>query len=314
MNINYEHYKVFYFVAHEGSITAAAQALYISQPAVSKSITQLEKEMGCTLFLRCPGGMTLTEDGEVLYQYVSRAHDEIVAGEAIIKERSLNRQQRLVLATDILPIPYFLQPYLSRYQNEFPEYQLSLKQQNTVDIIADVQQGIVDIGFITDPPGHFSELCVRPLKTYAMTFIVGEDNKHLSQGMLAFGEIIEHPQDNKHLSQGMLAFGEIIEHPLLYTNDFSPEYRAFKAIMKRQNLEPYELLAVGTTPLVLDYARADIGIGAVVREAAAPFLESGTLFEIQSSIPLPDISLCAIFRKSDLTLPPVESFLSFFQS
>lgn len=294
MNINYEHYKVFYFVAHEGSITAAAQALYISQPAVSKSITQLEKEMGCTLFLRCPGGMTLTEDGEVLYQYVSRAHDEIVAGEAIIKERSLNRQQRLVLATDILPIPYFLQPYLSRYQNEFPEYQLSLKQQNTVDIIADVQQGIVDIGFITDPPGHFSELCVRPLKTYAMTFIVGEDNKHLSQGMLPFGEIIE--------------------HPLLYTNDFSPEYRAFKAIMKRQNLEPYELLAVGTTPLVLDYARADIGIGAVVREAAAPFLESGTLFEIQSSIPLPDISLCAIFRKSDLTLPPVESFLSFFQS
>ena len=49
MNINLEYYKVFYYVCQEGSLTAAAQRLCISQPAVSQAVRQLEKEAGAKL-------------------------------------------------------------------------------------------------------------------------------------------------------------------------------------------------------------------------------------------------------------------------
>ncbi|MCI9178323.1 MAG: LysR family transcriptional regulator [Clostridia bacterium] len=62
MNINYESYKIFYTVALYGSISKAASSLYISQPAITKSIQKLEQELGITLFNRSPKGVSLTED------------------------------------------------------------------------------------------------------------------------------------------------------------------------------------------------------------------------------------------------------------
>ena len=70
MNINLEYYKVFYYVCQEGSLTAAAQRLCISQPAVSQAVRQLEKEAGAKLFSRTSKGVLLTREGELLYHYV----------------------------------------------------------------------------------------------------------------------------------------------------------------------------------------------------------------------------------------------------
>lgn len=81
MNVSFEYYKVFYHVARLGSITLAAKALFLSQPAVSKCIRQLEKVLGCALFYRMHKGMRLTPEGEVLYQYVAQACEQIAIGE-----------------------------------------------------------------------------------------------------------------------------------------------------------------------------------------------------------------------------------------
>ena len=85
MNISFEYYKVFYQVAQLGSITLAAKALFLSQPAVSKCIRQLEKLLGCTLFYRMHKGMRLTPEGEVLYQHVAQACEQIAIGEKKIQ-------------------------------------------------------------------------------------------------------------------------------------------------------------------------------------------------------------------------------------
>lgn len=72
MNISLEYYRVFYHVVKEGSITAAANYLCVSQPAVSQTIRQLEAALGVTLFLRAPKGIRLTAEGQTLFQYVER--------------------------------------------------------------------------------------------------------------------------------------------------------------------------------------------------------------------------------------------------
>ena len=80
MNVNFEYYKVFYHVCAHGSLTAAAQELCISQPAVSQAVRQLEKEAGTKLFFRTSKGVQLTREGELLYHYVKPGVEELLEG------------------------------------------------------------------------------------------------------------------------------------------------------------------------------------------------------------------------------------------
>ena len=78
-NLNY--YKIFYETAKNGSISKAAESLYISQPAVSKSVTKLEQSLGHTLFIRSKKGVRLTEEGQTLFEYLKKAFDSIDTAE-----------------------------------------------------------------------------------------------------------------------------------------------------------------------------------------------------------------------------------------
>ena len=75
---SFEYYKVFYHVCACGSLTAAAQELCISQPAVSQAVRQLEKEAGTKLFFRTSKGVQLTREGELLYHYVKPGVEELL--------------------------------------------------------------------------------------------------------------------------------------------------------------------------------------------------------------------------------------------
>lgn len=78
---NLEYYKVFYYVARNQSLTAAAEELAISQPAVSQSIKQLEIALGAKLFTRASKGVRLTQEGELLFSYVAKGYEQIALGE-----------------------------------------------------------------------------------------------------------------------------------------------------------------------------------------------------------------------------------------
>ena len=81
MNANLEYYKVFYTIVKCGSISAAADHLFLSQPAVSQTIRRLEKELNVELFIRTPKGIRLTAEGELLFAHVSKGYEEIMLGE-----------------------------------------------------------------------------------------------------------------------------------------------------------------------------------------------------------------------------------------
>ena len=84
MNISYDYYRIFYYVAKCGSFTGAANALLNNQPNITRAIKALEYELGCTLFIRSDKGVTLTPEGEKLYQHIAVAFQQIEAGEAEI--------------------------------------------------------------------------------------------------------------------------------------------------------------------------------------------------------------------------------------
>ena len=115
MTNNLEYYKTFYYGGKLSSITLAAKELSISQPAVTQSIHQLEKSLGCTLFQRTSRGMKLTSEGNLLYRYIERGYEQIELGEQRLSQLlHLDAGEVRIGASD-MTLRFFLLPYLEKF-------------------------------------------------------------------------------------------------------------------------------------------------------------------------------------------------------
>ena len=102
MDISYEYYRIFYYVAECGNLSAAARLLLSNQPNLTRTIKKLESALGCPLFIRSRTGMKLTADGERLYTHIRIAMEHIDAAEAeLTKDRSLQSGTVYVAASEV---------------------------------------------------------------------------------------------------------------------------------------------------------------------------------------------------------------------
>ena len=120
MDINYELYKVFYYVAKTLSFSEASKCLYISQSAVSQSVKVLEKKLGQTLFIRSTKRVQLTPEGDILFKHIEPAMNLIHKGETqLLEANTLNGGQLRIAASDTI-CRYFLVPYLNKFHKLYP--------------------------------------------------------------------------------------------------------------------------------------------------------------------------------------------------
>ena len=128
MDINYELYKVFYYVATTLSFSEASKKLFISQSAVSQSVKALEKKLDQPLFIRSTKKVQLTPEGEILLRHVEPAMNLIKRGEAQIADSIAGGGQIRIGASDTI-CRYFLVPYLKRFHREFPNVHIKVTNQ-----------------------------------------------------------------------------------------------------------------------------------------------------------------------------------------
>ena len=145
---NLNNYVIFYTVAKAGNISKAANQLYISQPAISKSISKLEAELGTALFARSSKGVTLTEEGQVLYEYVERAFDSLNMGEENLKNyKELGiGHLRIVFSTSLCKL--ILLDYLKDFIKENPNIKFIIDCHSTLNTIKLLKNDDIDIGLI----------------------------------------------------------------------------------------------------------------------------------------------------------------------
>ena len=115
--ISTEYYKVFYYVGRLGSITAAAEALCISQPAASQAIKQLEKALNTKLFLRTQKGVRLTTEGKLLYPYVERGMENLMDGEEMLKRLVDMDMGEVRIGASDMTLQFYLLPYLETFMS-----------------------------------------------------------------------------------------------------------------------------------------------------------------------------------------------------
>ncbi len=151
MAVKLELYRVFKEVAETGNISAAAKNLYISQSAVSQSIKQLETALQARLFARSPRGVTLTGEGQMLYQYVRSALGLIATG-----EDKLSQAQQLLLGTLVIGASdtvtsVFLTSYLDTFHRLHPGIRLKIVSGRSAKVLSLLRSGAVDIAFASSP-------------------------------------------------------------------------------------------------------------------------------------------------------------------
>lgn len=144
MNGSLDYYKVFYVVAKYNSMTKASEKLLISQPAISKTIRNLENQIGGTLFNRSPKGITLNEEGKMLFERIKPALELIHNAESEFMEfQKLNKGEIKIGISSVLT-KCLLLDVLSVFQLRYPNVKITILNGLTSDLIENLKDGLLD--------------------------------------------------------------------------------------------------------------------------------------------------------------------------
>jgi DNA-binding transcriptional LysR family regulator len=146
-----ELYRVFYVVARYGNISAAAQHLYITQPAVTRSIQKLEAYMGVPLFSRTSRGVRLTVEGRVLYTYVETAIQELTKGEEHLKKLVQRESGKIIVSVSTILFQHFLIPKLESFIQSYPNIEVSIVGKTSLESLKLLDEGKIDLCIISRP-------------------------------------------------------------------------------------------------------------------------------------------------------------------
>ena len=290
MDINYELYKVFYFVASTLSFSEASKQLFISQSAVSQSIKALEKKLDQTLFIRSTKKVQLTPEGEILLRHVEPAINLIKRGEAQIIDSASTGGQIRIGASDTI-CRYFLVPYLERFHKEFPNTHIKVMNQTSLKCVDLLETGQVDL-IVTNYPntnlGSFS--AVKKIKDFKDVFIANDDFKELRGKKLSLKELSNYPilmLDRKCTTSEFL-------HNLFQQNqlDLVPE------------------IELSSNDLLIDLARIGLGI-AFIPDYCLPSLDD--LFIVETEQELPTRQLVVAHNDHVPASKATTEFLKYFE-
>lgn len=192
MHMNLHHLAIFNAIAETGSLSAAAQRLYISQPALSREIKDFETRLGVTLFERLPRGMRMTHAGEVLREYAVRLFEISRTAQAAMREIADARMGHLSIGASNTNGTYVLPQRLATFRRANPDVRITMFVGNTEQI----SQGVADmrftLGFI-EGPLHVSGLVAEEFQKDDLVPVVAEDHELLKKKQISAADLDAQP-------------------------------------------------------------------------------------------------------------------------
>jgi DNA-binding transcriptional LysR family regulator len=144
--------EAFLSVAERRSVSAAAEVLYVTQPALTTRIKNLERELGVQLFVRTPRGMRLTAEGRAFRPHAQRALQELAEGRELLRERREGRVGELLVGAAPAISTYVLPLVLRRFQASFPNVHLIVRTGHSEEVLEQVLREQVQVGLVRELP------------------------------------------------------------------------------------------------------------------------------------------------------------------
>lgn len=260
--MNIDHLKIFCLVVEEGSISQAARLSYVSQPAVSRQIHQLENFYGTLLFNRIDGKLTLTKMGKMLYPYAKTIVKDFNHSLEIIQQATGDRNLYLRVGASLTVGEYLLPDLLGRFKKMFPEIKLTLTIANTPHILEDLSNDTIDLALVEGIVEN-KELIFEKFANDELILVYPND--HPWSGMEEIGL--------EQLSSERIIWREPTSSTRLIIENTLKHYGALDKI------ENY--MELGSTQAIKSAVEAGLGISILPRLTVQRELEYGLLREIK---------------------------------
>ncbi len=278
MNVNFEYYKIFYNVAKNRNITKTANDLLISQPAVSKSIKNLESQLGCTLFTRNKSGVTLTEEGKILFDEIKNAIDIIDNAEEKIDEMINLESGTLNIGINNTLTQKYLLPYVKTFTKKYPKIKIKIYTGPPHELISKSRNGLVDLIILNLPYDIPSDFNKTDLLKIQDCFVASNDYPELK---------------NKKIN-----LEELNNYPLILLASGSNGRYFLNNICNKLNITLTPKFELASYTLVTEFIKSGIGIGLLTKEFIKEELSNGTLFEIKTNINIKNRHIGIIYLKN----------------
>ncbi len=261
MNINYESYKIFYTVAKNQSISAAADVLMISQPAVSWQIKSLEDQLGMTLFIRTKKGVNLTDEGKIFLSYIEKGIESFTNGENVLTNLKNLDYGNIRIGASTTVAKHVLMPFLETFHQKYPHIDINITNNLTENLLNDLRNGNLDMLVLNMPMKEYKDLNIIPIMDVHDIFVTNKEY---------FAKI-----------NGQVALKDLNNYPLLFQKKPSNTREYLDNYLNSNNVKLNPKMEIVSYNLIMDFLKIGFGIGYATKEFIQDELKNKELFELE---------------------------------
>ncbi len=284
--------QVFHSVARHLSFTKAAEALHMTQPAVTFQVRQLEEQFNTRLFDRTHNRISLTEAGDRVYHYAKQIFELYSRMEGEVRELTGGVSGVVILGASTTIAEYMLPSLLGAFKRKFPDVVIRLQVSNTEGIVAMVEDNAVDLGVVEGPVPNKS-LVAEIFRMDKLVAVLPPEHVLAGSGSVPVAEVLQHPFISREEGSG--------------TREVTIDY------LRDAGLEPADLTLVmelGSPESIKGAIEAGMGISILSRSTIAKELRLGTLTGVELDPPL-ERPFFFIHRKQKFRVRAIEELLDF---
>lgn len=292
MEINYDYYRIFYYVAKYKSFTQAAHALLNNQPNITRSMNNLENQLGCQLFIRSNRGVELTPEGERLFSHVSIAYRQLQAAEMELGQNRELQSGSVSVGISSSALHEVLLPKLPRFRSLFPGIRLRLISAGKAQAVPLLKKERIDFALSAlseherETEAPFRE---TPLKEFKEILIGGSQYRFLA----------DRP---RHLA-------ELSGFPLIALGKTAGAFEDYYSFYQSHGLSLIPDIEAASAEQVLALVQSGLGIGFLSERLAETALSSGSVFQLPLAEELPSRRCCLIEDSSRSLSQPASQLI-----
>ena len=268
MNIDFELYRIFYTVANHKNITKASKELNISQPAISKSIKNLEEQLGGQLFVRTKRGVILTEEGREFYNYIKQAIEYISNAENKFTELINLEAGCIKIGISTTLTKEFLLPYLEEFHRLYPKIDIQIITNMSSELFPKLRNGLIDIIILNlNEKNYGQDINITKCKKITDCFVANKTYYDLISNELSIKELNKYPL--------------ILQSKGSNTREFLDDFAKENNTILKPNIE------LASYSLVVEFAKIGLGIGYATKDYVKEELKNQQLYEIKLKEKIP---------------------------
>lgn len=275
MYIDWEYYKVFYYVAKYGSFTKAARVLGNNQPNITHTMNKLEGQLNCVLFTRSNRGAALTPEGELLYAHISNAVLQIQDAEDALSASATLAHGSISISATETALNIYLSDHLRAFHTQYPGIRLHIFNHSTPQAMQAVKNGEVDFAVVSAP--------------------IDPDPSLKTVSLMSFNEILTGGKTFAALASQTLSLQELAQYPLISLSAQSMTRTFYRQLFLEHGAHLNPDTEAATTDQLLTLVKSELGLAFMPEPMARESLQRHEIVQIPLREPIPPRSLCLVY-------------------